>query len=262
MWTPNRSSRQSCPATSARPLGVYSTTPRNTKGARITSRIAAMSRRRRISELGRDVEVDARAATGFRQRLRDVHAEGGDRDVVAHAEAGRVLELRVGEVVERVADVVKRGDAEVARQVARHLDRAGRQVLAADAVAVLVARRKLVELEAAHAAVAAGEEALRGGQVENLVVAARVDAGRAELGAQAKMPALREIEDALALEAQLHERGVGTERGRRAAQLEVQPIRPRLAADDVAGHRRVADAREHVEGGIARAVALGRGLVR
>ena len=76
------------------------------------------------------------------------------------------------------------------------------------------------------------------------------------------MPALREIEDALALEAELHERGVGAERGRRAAQLEVEPVRPRLAADDVARQRRVADPRKYIEGGVARAVAFGRGLVR
>ncbi len=76
------------------------------------------------------------------------------------------------------------------------------------------------------------------------------------------MPALREIEHALALEAELQERGIGAERRRRAAQLEVQPVRTRFAADDVARHRRVADAREYIEGGVAIAAAFGRGFVR
>ena len=207
------------------------------------------------------------SAGRLRQRLRDVDAEARDSDVVAHAEAGGVLELRILEVVERVADVEERGNAEVARQVARHLDRAGRQVLAADALLLAVGRvdflrRKLVELEAAHAAVAAGEEALRGRQVDDFVLAVRLEVGRAELRAQVEVPAPREVEYALALEAELHERGVGAERGRRAAQLEVQPVGPRFATDDIAGQRGVADAWEYIEGGVAVAGAFRGGLVR
>src|SRR4030095_5438167 len=136
------------------------------------------------------------------------------------------------------------------RQVPRYLDGARRQVLAADGVAVFVARRQLVEVEAAHAAIAAGEEALRGGQLANLLVGVRFDARHAKLAAQIEMPALREIENPLALEAELQKRSIRAERGRRAAQLEVQPVWPRFTAGDVAGQRRVADAREHVEGSV------------
>src|SRR4030095_15520679 len=55
------------------------------------------------SELCRDVEVEARAAARLGERLRDVHAEARDGNVVTHAEASRVLETGLLEVVERIA---------------------------------------------------------------------------------------------------------------------------------------------------------------
>jgi hypothetical protein len=82
-------------------------------------------------------------------------------------------------------------------------------VLTADAVAFLVAGGKLVQAPAAHASLPAREETLRGRQTERFV-----DTARADLAAQVQMPALGEVEDALALQAQLDEGCIGAERAR------------------------------------------------
>src|SRR5690606_41985706 len=116
--------------------------------------------------------MKTRAAARFGQRLRDVDAEACDGNAVPKPQARGVFEHRIGEIVEGIADVVKGGDTEVARQVADELDRAGGKVPAANALAADL-RRQLVQAEAAHAALAAREEALRGRQLGKIRDATR-----------------------------------------------------------------------------------------
>src|SRR5690606_34729866 len=112
-----------------------------------------------------------------------------------HADADRVFEAGVLEVVERVAEVIEGGDAEVARQIAHDFDAAREQMLAAHALLFLADfRRQLVQAEAAHAALAARKEALRGGQLGEIR-----DAAYAQLAAQVQVPQIRHVEDAFAL---------------------------------------------------------------
>src|SRR5262245_44552084 len=106
--------------------------------------------------------MQARAEIGARERLRDVDADRDDRQAPANADAGRVFEW-IAESIDRVARVEEHRHAELARQIADQLDTADHEVTAAGLLAILVHGRELVQAEAAHALVAACEEALRAG---------------------------------------------------------------------------------------------------
>src|ERR1700730_594402 len=118
-----------------------------------------------------------------RQRFRYADAQCYDGKAHAETYAGRIFE-RITEVIESVAVVEERGDAEVMGQVADDLHSAGNEVLAAipDRSDLLVgaafagagagdheevspavpagsvARRQLVEGETAHTVIAAGKK--------------------------------------------------------------------------------------------------------
>src|SRR5580704_1738427 len=123
--------------------------------------------------------MQARAGVG-REWLRYVDTQCYDGKTDAETDAGRILE-RIAEVIESVAVIEERSDAEVMGQVANDLDGPCNEVLTAvldglarrralagagddDGVAlgILLAddvdRRELIEREAAHAVIAAGEE--------------------------------------------------------------------------------------------------------
>ena len=113
-----------------------------------------------------------------RQRLRYVDTQCYDRKPEPKTDAGRIFE-RIAEVIESVAVVEERGDAEVVGQVADDFHGTGNEVFTAvlyrsDLVRALAGawagaralgsladrldRRKLVESETPHAVIAASEE--------------------------------------------------------------------------------------------------------
>src|SRR5690606_2251671 len=111
-------------------------------------------------------------------------------------------------------------------------------------------RAQLVEREATHAAIAAGEEALRGGQFRELVHPAR-----AELAAQADVPgARRDRPDPLRVAVEAQVRGVGTERLRTAGQLDVIGGFADPAGQEVRRQARIADAGDQQQVRALRAV--------
>src|SRR5262245_23223544 len=197
---------------------------------------------RRALEERRDVEVQPRTTSGLREWLRHIDTEARDSDVIAPADADRVLEHRVTEAVERVTDVEECRGAEIARQQPLDLDRCRGEVFTADGIAIGIAWRQLIEAEAANAAVTTGEESLRGGQVAEVS-----DPARAELGAKSQIPHLAQVIDSLTLRAKLQERGVGTERARRASQFRVEIVGTRASPRDVTWQRCEADTRDDQE---------------
>src|SRR5690606_12122258 len=120
---------------------------------------------------------------GLRQRLRYVDTKTGYSNMPAHPQAHGIFE-RIAEMIERIAEVVEGGHTEIAWQPPLDLDSAGDQIATADAVAGTVLGREFIQAEAAHAAVAAGEEALRRRQVLEVAL----QPARAELTAQTQAP--------------------------------------------------------------------------
>ena len=74
----------------------------------------------------------------------------------------------IAERIEGVADIDERGEAEIPWQIANHLGGRSEEVPTAYFDAAELDRREIVEAEAAYAAIAAGEKALRAGQVRGI----------------------------------------------------------------------------------------------
>src|SRR5215475_2967308 len=202
------------------------------------------------SELRREIDVQTRPTVG-RERLRDIDPESHHRQPHPQADPDRILEERraegrsrlrprdaIGlvEAVERIAIVEEGSDTKAAGQLADEFHRAGEHVLAAGleigAGLRLTAavgrgqhlprgvrlahrpfeRRELVVGEAAYAVVAAGEEAVHGGHVVEVL-----DEGGADLIAQQQVPLAAQVEDPLGLQVQLHEVGLRAERAVRGS---------------------------------------------
>src|SRR5688572_13928286 len=178
-------------------------------------------------ELRREVDVEARAAARVRDRLRDVDADAQERQPVTQADAGRVLE-RVPEIVEGIAGVHEHGSDQVLRKVPLQLESPRQQVAAADLVAVGVDRRQLLVAVAAHALVAAGEEAVLRRQLLEIAD----DAG-ADLGAHVDLPVVVQLEAAIVGDVDAREVRVGAELARRRQHLGPEAGRQRIGAEEV-----------------------------
>src|SRR5262245_54950394 len=180
-----------------------------------------------ISELRREIDVQPRAAVGLGDRLRDVEADAQEWQAVAKSDPDRVLE-RVAEGVERVAPVHEDRRDEVLREAALQLDGSGQQVASAHLVAVRIDGRELLVAVAAHALVAAGEEAVRGGQLLELA-----DRARAELAAHVDPPLVVEPEEVVVRDVDAREVRVGAELLRRSEELDAEARRHGIRPQEI-----------------------------
>src|SRR5579872_1366345 len=168
--------------------------------------------------------------------LGNIHSQRHHRQAHPKSHPHGILQRHSAEAVESIAIVEKRGDAEIARQIADHFDSPGDDVLAADldrpdlrrarslrsaktVQADVLGRREVIVRKASYAVIATGEKTLDHRQV------AEPGHGRGtNFVAQQQVPLRVDVEYPHTLDMQLQKPGVGTERAVRALHLDEEAM--------------------------------------